>query len=93
MEATWTMFERDSCSFSHDPPLAKTDERGENPQKQTERNALQTQRANIPCRHKICKTKNPSCGFGWASSRVKTTRLRPDGYMEEHVSSDMLRNT
>ena len=41
-----------------------------------------------PCRYKNCKIRHVDLGI---LSCVKTTSLRPDAFMEENVSSDMLR--
>ena len=47
-------------------------------------------RNQILCRYKNCKTGHVDFGI---LPCVKTTSLRPDAYMKEHVSSDMLRLT
>ena len=70
---------------------AKTGEGGENAPKYRaiEKKALQTKRSEIPCRCKNC-TKKRHVNYGILPC-VKTTSLKQDANMEEHVSSDMLR--
>ena len=78
--------EKDDCLLPHQlrrPRLSKG-------QTQAERKPLQTQGAKFRAVATIFKTGHVDFGI---LPCVQTTRLRPDAYMKEHVSSDMLRLT
>ena len=107
MESTWTMFHRRLMQFRSRPSSiwkqwhgsetkrtiacpaptskAKTDEGEEEKSGKTSSN----RRARFRPVTKIVK-KNSSCKFGILAC-VRTTSLRLDANMEEHVSLDMLR--
>ena len=95
----------DSCSFSHNKSVqgdlcsgqspapnskAKTVEGGEKSSNTAKGKALQTKRAKFRAVTNSVKKKIRHVNVGILLC-VKTTSLRPDAYVEENVSSDMLR--
>ena len=79
---------KDDRLLPHQIRRPKTDEGGENPQKQAERKALQTKGSKFRAVTKIVRNRHVDFGILLC---VKTTSLRPIAFSEENVSSDMLR--
>ena len=82
--------EKDDRLLPHQIRRPRLTKEEKNPQKHqaTERKTLQTQGARFSVIIKTVKIRHVNFGILLC---VKTTSLRPNAYMEENVSSDMLR--